>query len=56
MPIRAVFVAFVSACLLFSPPAMASVIHVPADQPTIQAEITAAARGDTVLVSAGTKQ
>ena len=29
-------------------------IHVPADQPTIQAAITAAQPGDTVLVSPGT--
>jgi hypothetical protein len=54
MSIRAIFVVFVSACLLFSLPAMGKVIHVPADQPTIQAGITAAANGDTVLVSAGT--
>jgi hypothetical protein len=32
----------------------ASTIHVPADQPTIQQAINAAANGDTVLVSAGT--
>jgi hypothetical protein len=31
-----------------------SVIHVPADQPTIQAAINAASNGDTVLVSPGT--
>jgi hypothetical protein len=54
MSIRAIFVVFVSACLLFSLPAMGKVIHVPADQPTIQAGINAAANGDTVLVSAGT--
>ena len=35
-------------------PAFASTIHVPADQPTIQAAINAAAKGDTVLVSPGT--
>jgi Periplasmic copper-binding protein (NosD)/Abnormal spindle-like microcephaly-assoc'd, ASPM-SPD-2-Hydin len=54
MSIRAIFVTLVSTCLLFSLPAMGKVIHVPADQPTIQAGITAAATGDTVLVSAGT--
>jgi len=31
-----------------------SIIHVPADQPTIQAGINAASNGDTVLVSPGT--
>src|SRR5689334_1044970 len=31
-----------------------NVIHVPGDQPTIQAGIAAAANGDTVLVMAGT--
>jgi hypothetical protein len=34
--------------------ASASTIHVPADQPTIQAGIDAAVNGDTVLVSPGT--
>jgi hypothetical protein len=34
--------------------AFASTIHVPADQPTIQAAIDAAVNGDIVLVSAGT--
>lgn len=44
-------------CLILSlsPIVFAStVIHVPADQPTIQAGINAASNGDTVLVSAGT--
>jgi len=31
-----------------------TVIHVPADRPTIQAAINAASKGDTVLVSPGT--
>lgn len=41
-------------CLLFQVPAAASTIHVPADQPTIQQGIDAAAEGDTVLVAPGT--
>src|ERR1700722_6675739 len=54
MSIRAIFVTVVCTCLLFSLPVMGKVIHVPADQPTIQAGINAAATGDTVLVSSGT--
>src|SRR6516225_56407 len=34
--------------------AAASIIHVPADQPTIQGAISAASNGDTVQVAAGT--
>jgi parallel beta-helix repeat protein len=37
-----------------SPLALAGTINVPADQPTIQAGITAAVNGDTVLVAPGT--
>ena len=40
--------------VLLSNLALANIIHVPADQPTIQAGINAASNGDTVLVSAGT--
>ena len=35
-------------------PALAQIIHVPADQPTIQAGINVATEGDTVLVADGT--
>lgn len=41
-------------CALLLCSAEAKVIHVPADQPTIQAGINAAVNGDTVLVSPGT--
>jgi len=53
MSMRAILVFFVSA-LLVAAPATAKIIHVPSDQPTIQAGINAASNGDTVLVSAGT--
>jgi predicted outer membrane repeat protein len=41
-------------CIGFSGSLTAATIHVPADQPTIQAGIAAAADGDTVLVGDGT--
>ena len=41
-------------CLSASPLAAQTTIHVPADQPTIQAGINAANSGDTVLVAPGT--
>jgi hypothetical protein len=51
---RTIRVASLSLLLSLSLPALAKIIHVPADQPTIQAGINAASNGDTVLVSAGT--
>jgi len=42
------------ATALVSIPATAAVIGVPGDQPTIQAAITAAAPGDTILIADGT--
>jgi len=55
MFIRKIRTALLSSLLLsLSLPALATIIHVPADQPTIQAGINAASTGDTVLVSAGT--
>jgi Right handed beta helix region/Abnormal spindle-like microcephaly-assoc'd, ASPM-SPD-2-Hydin len=56
MPTRTILSVWLIAIVVaFSLPAFAgNVIHVPADQPTIQAGINAASNGDTVLVSAGT--
>lgn len=45
---------FSAVILIFLASAAAKTIHVPADQPTVQAGIDAASSGDTVLVSAGT--
>ena|SRR5882762_8467466 len=44
----------VIALLLVGLARAATTIHVPADQPTIQAAISAAQNGDTILVSPGT--
>lgn len=46
--------AAVAVLALSSLPGRAATIHVPDDQPTIQAGITAASDGDTVLVACGT--
>jgi len=50
---RLLVATLMTATLAFSS-AWATTIHVPADQPTIQAGIDAAAAGDTVLVACGT--
>src|SRR5439155_16982933 len=39
--------------LLASSSALGTIIHVPADQPTIQTAINAAVNGDTIVVAAG---
>ncbi len=47
-----VFLALVPLCL--TTPVLAATVHVPAEEPTIQAGIDAASAGDTVLVACGT--
>lgn len=56
MPLRRLIVIVLTPFLLFIATAAfaGTVIHVPQDQPTIQAGINAAVDGDTVLVSPGT--
>ena len=49
-PISLALAALLAACA----PALAATIHVPGEQPTIQAGIDAASLGDTVLVASGT--
>jgi hypothetical protein len=51
--LSAVSVVYMSLLIVGSAGA-ATVIHIPADKPTIQAGIKAAGNGDTVLVSPGT--
>lgn len=53
-PVISTVVAVLFVTILFAFPAFASTIHVPSDQPTIQAGIDAAMDGDTVLVASGT--
>jgi hypothetical protein len=48
------FVVVLGILVLCAPAATAKIIHVPSDQPTIQAGIDAAVNGDTILVSPGT--
>ena len=43
-----------SLLFLCASPAVSATIHIPADQPTIQAGIDAAGEGDRILVSPGT--
>src|SRR6266581_8060468 len=52
-PIKSAFNAVALVCLVAGT-AAAAVIHVPADQPTIQQAIDVANTGDLILVSAGT--
>ena len=52
MPLRSLLALLMTLCAV--PMVAQSTIHVPADQPTIQAGINNAKNGDTVLVSAGT--
>jgi len=55
MPIHRIPATLLASLFLsLSLPAVAKTINVPAQQPTIQAGITAASNGDTVLVAAGT--
>jgi hypothetical protein len=48
------FLAPVRLAMLAASVALGATIHVPADQPTIQAAINVAANGDTALVAPGT--
>lgn len=50
---RLLALVLVGLCLVFSAPALANIINVPADYSTIQQAINAAANGDTVLVANG---
>lgn len=46
-------IASIAFACAFADPIRATTIHVPADHPTIQAAINAAANGDTILVAPG---
>jgi hypothetical protein len=50
--VRALLLSWIGA--IFALPAHATIIHVPADQPTIRAGMDAASAGDTVIVACGT--
>ena len=51
-PVAVIVICFLTISFAYA----ATVIHVPADQPTIQAAINAASNGDSVLVAPGTYQ
>jgi len=50
----AILITLAGLIVLFSVPAVAAIINVPADETTIQDAVTAASAGDTIIVAAGT--